>query len=173
MESCLWHQKHGWTCEHLLQCSLGMKLNRAVVTQGIIMHRCGIFAKCRLQCLHDPVTVNEFHFDSAPDMQTSVLQQMHTQTGASGDCPGVLINHISEALIGLLIDTNDKHLLHQVLHFLASSLFWNKYSPPIYWHFNTLPVSSTCSHFQPLSDGGQQYEAAAAAGVRAQFNYEG
>lgn len=62
LESCLWHRIHEWTWQRLLRCSVGMKLNRAVVTQGIIMHRCGFFFffswKSVVCCL---VTVNEIH----------------------------------------------------------------------------------------------------------------
>lgn len=80
----------------------------------------------------------------------------------------MLISHTSEALI--VIDTNDSTLTSpdaEVSSFQNS--FCGLYSVlklPIYWHFNRLPVSSTCSYIQPLSNGGQQYESA--AGVRVQ-----
>lgn len=165
LESRPWHQNHEWTCEHLLQCSVGMKLNRAVVTQGIIMHRFGIFSKCLLERLHD--LVNELHFDSAPAtqgtlLQTSGLQQMHRWRGENKNCCRVLISHTSEASTGLLIDTNDSTLTSPGAE---ASGFQKSFSGlcsaleqilPIYWHFSTLPVTSTCLHFQPLSDGGQQ-----------------
>lgn len=76
----------------------------------------------------------------------------------------MLISRTSEALTGLLIDTNDSTLTSPGAE---ASGFQNSFSGlysvleqilPIYWRFSTLPVTSTCSHFQPLSDGGQQHE---------------
>lgn len=173
LESCPWHQIHKWTCEHLLQCSVGMKLNRAVVTQGTIMHRCAIFFRC--WSVDRIASVNEFHFDNVPAMQGTLLRTsvLHTLRGKT-TCPRALISHKSDALIGMLINTNDSTLTSpgaEASGFQSSfSSFYSVLEQilPIYWHFNTLPVSSTCSHSQPLSDGGQQYKSA--AGVRAQSN---
>ncbi len=85
-------------------------------------------------------------------LQTSVLQQMHIYRKESNNCPGVLISHSSEALIGLLININD--LLHQVLrrlafraHLLPCPLFWNKYFPSagISTYPQSLPPARTFS----------------------------
>lgn len=138
--------------------------------------------ECCLQCFHDLVAVNEFHFDNVPALQGALLQacvlhQMHTLQCKNYNFSQCLINHKSDTLIGMLINTNDSTLASPGVEASGfQSSFSNLYSVleqkvPIYWHFNTFPVSSTCSHTQPLSDRGQQYTSA--SGVRAQSNYEG